>query len=88
MEYRYKTKGGVCSREIDVTIENGVITNVCFHGGCNGNTQGITRLAIGMKPEDVVARLRGIKCGWKESSCPDQLAQAIEELLKSEKKTD
>lgn len=86
MEYHYKTKGGVCSRAIDVKIEDGVITSVCFHGGCNGNTQGITRLAVGMKPEDVVERLRGIKCGFKDSSCPDQLAQAIEQILKSETK--
>lgn len=84
MEYHYKTKGGVCSRSIDFTIENGIITSICFHGGCDGNTQGITKLAVGMKPEQVVERLKGIKCGFKDSSCPDQLAQAIEEILQSD----
>jgi|WetSurMetagenome_2_1015567.scaffolds.fasta_scaffold865254_1 uncharacterized protein (TIGR03905 family) len=81
MEYHYKTKGGVCSRAIDFIIKDGIITNLSFEGGCRGNTQGVSKLAEGMKAEDVIRRLKGIKCGFKKSSCPDQLALAIEEAL-------
>lgn len=81
MEYHYKTKGGVCSRTINFSIDNGIITSLSFDGGCDGNTQGISKLAVGMKAEDVKVRLQGIKCGFKESSCPDQLALAVEEAL-------
>ena len=80
MEFSYITKG-VCSRRIFVDIENGIINNVRFEGGCNGNTKGISALAIGMKAEDVIEKLSGIKCGFKSTSCPDQLAQAIKEYL-------
>jgi uncharacterized protein (TIGR03905 family) len=81
MEYHYRTKGGVCSRTINFSIEDGIITSLNFEGGCSGNTQGISHLAIGMKAEDVVNRLKGIKCGYKDSSCPDQFALAVEEAL-------
>ena len=81
MEYNYKTKGGVCSRTIKLAIEDGVITSVSFEGGCSGNTQGVAHLAVGMKAGDVISHLKGIKCGFKESSCPDQLAIAIKEAL-------
>ncbi len=76
----YQPKG-VCSNAIDVEVEEGIITSVKFTGGCNGNTQGISRLVVGMKAEDAISRLRGIKCGFKNTSCPDQLACALEEML-------
>lgn len=72
---------GVCSNAIDVEVEGGIIKSVKFTGGCNGNTQGISRLVVGMKAEDAISRLKGIKCGFKSTSCPDQLALALEEML-------
>ena len=79
----YKTKG-VCSRQIDLEIENGVIADAKFTGGCSGNTQGVAALVVGMTVEEAIKRLRGIKCGFKPTSCPDQLAVALEEY-KSQK---
>lgn len=76
----YKTKG-VCSRQIDMEIDNGVIVDAKFTGGCSGNTQGVAALVIGMTVEEAIKRLRGIKCGFKSTSCPDQLAVALEEHL-------
>lgn len=76
----YQPKG-VCSNAIDVELEEGIIKSVKFTGGCNGNTQGISRLVVGMKAEDAISRLRGIKCGFKNTSCPDQLACALQEML-------
>ena len=77
----YKTHG-TCSRAIDFDIdENGCIHNISFVGGCNGNLKGIGRLCEGMKAEDVAARIEGTKCGFKNTSCPDQLAKAIKEAL-------
>lgn len=73
----YKTRG-VCSRAIDFEIENGVITACAFTGGCSGNTQGVAALVIGMKVDEAVSRLKGIKCGPRPTSCPDQLATALE----------
>lgn len=78
----YQPKG-VCSNAIDVEVEEGIITSVKFTGGCNGNTQGISRLVVGMKAEDAISRLRGIKCGIKNTSCPDQLACALQEMLEN-----
>ena len=75
----YKTKG-TCAAAIDLEIEGGVIKSVSFMGGCNGNTQGISKLVEGMKTKDAVEKLSGIKCGFKSTSCPDQLAKAIMEL--------
>lgn len=72
---------GVCSKAIDLEVEDGVIKSVEFTGGCNGNLQGISRLVSGMKIEDAIDRLRGIKCGFKSTSCPDQLACALQEIL-------
>ncbi len=77
---RYHTKG-VCSSFIDIEVENGVIKSVQFTGGCNGNLQGISRLVEGMTPEEAISRLKGIKCGFKPTSCPDQLACALESML-------
>ncbi len=79
MTYTYRTSG-TCSREINIEIENGRIINVGFVGGCNGNLQGIGALVKGLTPAEVIARLEGIKCGVKGTSCPDQLARALKEL--------
>ncbi len=76
MAYQYRTKG-VCSRSITFDIQDGVITNVQFEGGCNGNTQGIAALVEGMPVEEAIRRLSGIRCGYKDTSCPDQLANAL-----------
>ena len=62
-------------------VEEGIIKSVQFTGGCNGNTQGISKLVVGMKAEEAISRLRGIKCGFKNTSCPDQLACALQEIL-------
>ena len=75
----YKTKG-TCSRAVIVDVEDGVITDCAFVGGCSGNTQGVASLVIGMKAEDAIAKIKGIKCGMKSTSCPDQLALALEEV--------
>ena len=76
----YKTKG-VCSQAIDIQVENGIVQSVSFQGGCHGNLQGIGALVKGMKVEDVISRLEGIRCGFKNTSCPDQLAQALRTML-------
>ena len=76
----YKTKG-TCSTSIDVELKDGVIDSVKFTGGCNGNLQGISALVKGMKPEEAISRLKGIRCGFKPTSCPDQLAYALEEMI-------
>lgn len=80
MEYIFKPKG-VCAREIRFETENGIIKKVNFAGGCSGNTQGLAKLCEGRRAEDVVKLLSGIKCGFKSTSCPDQLSKAIEESL-------
>ena len=80
MEIHY-TPRGVCSRKIDIVVEDGVIQSVKFTGGCSGNTQGVAALAQGMKVEDYIARCKDIKCGVKPTSCPAQLAQALSEAL-------
>ena len=76
----YKTSG-TCSRMIHIDIEDGVVTVCSFVGGCAGNTKGVASLVIGMKCEDVIEKLKGIKCGFKPTSCPDQLAKAVEEAI-------
>lgn len=76
MQYTYKTKG-VCSQMISFELEDNKISNVQFFGGCNGNLKGIGALVEGMDIDDVIARVEGIKCGMKSTSCPDQLAQAL-----------
>ena len=75
----YKTKG-VCSQRITIEMDGDIVKNVEFVGGCHGNLQGIAKLVEGMKKEDVIARLEGIRCGFKNTSCPDQLAQALKTL--------
>ena len=76
---KYKTSG-TCSSMIDIETNGDIIESVAFTGGCNGNLQGISALVKGMKIEDAIAKLKGIKCGFKNTSCPDQLARALEEL--------
>ena len=79
MQYEYKTKG-TCSQRILFEVEEGIVKNVQFIGGCNGNLKGIAALTEGMKVEDVITRLEGIHCGFKNTSCPDQFAQALKEI--------
>ena len=77
MTHTYKTKG-VCSRAIDFELtEDGIVREVKFHGGCDGNAQGVAKLCEGMDVNEVIDRLEGIRCGMKPTSCPDQLAQAL-----------
>lgn len=76
MRYSFKPSG-VCSAQIDFNLDNGVITDVKFTRGCNGNTQGIAALCEGMNADEVIKRLEGINCGGRGTSCPDQLAKAI-----------
>lgn len=71
------TPRGVCSRKIELELENDVITKVKFVGGCAGNTQGVAKLLVGMTADEAIARLEGIRCGFKQTSCPDQLAMAL-----------
>ncbi len=80
MSYKYKTRG-TCSREITFDLENGIVKNISFYGGCNGNLKGISALAEGKPAEEVIESLKGIKCGFKPTSCPDQLALALQEAL-------
>ncbi len=74
----YKTQG-VCARSIEIDVENGIIQNVRFIGGCSGNTQGVAALLVGMTTEEAIKRLSGIHCGFKPTSCPDQLATALKQ---------
>ena len=80
MKYNYKTKG-TCSRSIEFEINDGVISNVSFEGGCNGNLKGIAALAEGKSPAEIIKALSGIRCGFKSTSCPDQLAKALQEAI-------
>lgn len=80
MKYNYKTSG-VCSRQITIDIdENGILNDVVFIGGCNGNLKGIGQLVKGMHKDEVIKRLENIKCGMKPTSCPAQLANALKEI--------
>ena len=81
MRHTYYTQG-TCSQLIDFEIDdNGLIHNVAFAGGCHGNLQGIAKLVEGMKAQEVIDKLEGIRCGYKATSCPDQLAQALKQAL-------
>ncbi|MDY6099464.1 MAG: TIGR03905 family TSCPD domain-containing protein [Bacteroidaceae bacterium] len=79
----YKTQG-TCSQYIEVTLTDGLISSCRFYGGCDGNTKGLAKLVIGMRPADVINRLSGITCGRKPTSCPDQLCQALKQLQEGE----
>ncbi|MBO5349560.1 MAG: TIGR03905 family TSCPD domain-containing protein [Clostridia bacterium] len=82
MEYIYKPQG-VCSSEIILNIEHNIIKDIKVKHGCDGNLKGISSLLIGMNIDDVIAKLKGIKCGFKNTSCPDQIAKALEEYKKA-----
>ena len=78
-KYVYKTKG-TCSTNIELDVENGIVKEIAFWGGCNGNLQGISRLVTGMPVSEVITRLEGVRCGTRSTSCPDQLCRALHEM--------
>ena len=80
MTYKFRPRG-VCSQEMRVTLEDGIIQHVEIIGGCSGNLQGISRLIEGMSAEEAIRRMKGIRCGFKDTSCPDQLSIALTEAL-------
>jgi len=77
--YTYQPQG-TCSVQIDIQVDDDIVQNVTYTGGCNGNLQGIGRLVKGMTIDEVIKRLRGIRCGFKNTSCPDQLATALMQI--------
>ena len=80
MQYVYNTQG-TCSKQIIIDVDDdGIIENVTYIGGCNGNTKGISSLVKGMKMEDVIEKIQGIQCGFRPTSCPDQLATALKQI--------
>ena len=79
MFFNYQPKG-VCARQMTFEVEDGIVKSLQVQGGCHGNLQGISKLVVGMKVEDVIARLEDIRCGFKPTSCPDQMAQALKTL--------
>ena len=79
MTYTYKTKG-TCSSNIELEVEDGIVKDIAFWGGCNGNLQGLCRLGAGMRVKEVISRLEGIRCGGRPTSCPDQLCKALHEM--------
>ena len=84
MKYQYSTQG-TCSYQIDLDVEDGVIKDIQFYGGCDSNLQGICSLVRGMKVEDVLPKIEGIRCGMKTTSCPDQLARALRQVMAAKK---
>lgn len=86
MQYTYKPEG-VCSYKMIIEVEEDTIKKVTIEGGCAGNTVGVSRLVEGMKIEEAIKRLKGIQCGYKGTSCPDQLAKALEEIIENNNKS-
>ena len=84
MQYNYKTKG-VCAMKINFNLEGNVVSNVSFLGGCNGNLKAISKLVDGMTVEEIESKLKGNRCGFKSTSCADQLAIAVREAYESNK---
>ncbi len=80
MKHTCKTSG-VCAKLITFELDNGIVSDIKFIGGCSGNTQGVAKLAEGMKAEELIEKLSGIRCGFKGTSCPDQLAKAVKSKL-------
>ncbi len=80
MHITYRPKG-VCSQLMEIDVEDGIIEKVVVKGGCSGNLQGISSLLVGMKAENAIARMEGIRCGFKDTSCPDQLAKALKNCI-------
>ena len=85
MEHIYHPRG-VCSREMRVEVEDGIIRQVKVIGGCDGNLKGISKLLVGMRAEDAIEKLEGIRCGFKNTSCPDQLSKALRDCLEKSSK--
>lgn len=85
MFFNYQPKG-VCARQMTFEVEDGIVKSLQVQGGCHGNLQGISKLVVGMKVEDVIARLEGIRCGFKPTSCGDQLAKACREAYEQSRK--
>lgn len=83
MKRRFYTQG-ICCKAFDVEVEDGQVKSVKYYGGCSGNGQGISSLVVGMSVDDVISRLKGINCGGKGTSCPDQLACALENFERGE----
>ncbi len=83
MNYKFKTQG-VCSRSISFDIENGIVSNVLFEGGCNGNLKGIAALAEGKAAANIINTLSGIRCGFKSTSCPDQFAKCLKAAMEEQ----
>ena len=79
MTYSFRPQG-VCSQLMEIDVEDGRVRDLRVTGGCSGNLQGIARLVTGMEVEEVIRRLEGIRCGWKDTSCPDQLARALKAM--------
>ncbi|MCD8230597.1 MAG: TIGR03905 family TSCPD domain-containing protein [Clostridiales bacterium] len=84
MSYKYRTKG-TCSTMIEVELDGDIVKNVKFTGGCNGNLQGVSRLVAGRTVDEVESTLSGIRCGFKPTSCPDQLSKAVREAYNAQK---
>lgn len=74
---------GVCSQLMEIDVEDGIIQKVEVEGGCSGNLQGVSKLLVGMTAEEAISRLKGIRCGFKSTSCPDQLSKALEKCIKN-----
>lgn len=85
MNFSYRPQG-TCSKLINLELEDGIIKNLEVIGGCSGNLQGISHLVVGMKAQDAIDRLRGIRCGYKQTSCPDQISVALTQALEQENK--
>lgn len=85
MTHKHKNKG-TCSRSTTVTVEEGIVTDVSFAGGCDGNLKGLSKMCIGRPVDEVIERLEGTRCGFKATSCPDQLAKALHEAKELESK--
>lgn len=83
MHISYAPKG-ICAKKVDFDVEDGVVKNIVFVGGCDGNHKGLAALAEGMTPEEIIKRMKGITCGFRATSCPDQLTAALEEYLKKQ----
>ena len=84
MTHTYRTRG-VCSQQMTVELDNGIIRSVEIIGGCNGNLQGISHLVEGMDAQEAIRRMKGIRCGYKDTSCPDQLSIALEQAVVKER---
>ena len=82
MHITYRPQG-VCSRLMELTVEDGVIREVEITGGCSGNLQGISKLVVGQRAEEVIPKIEGIRCGFKPTSCPDQLAKALRKCIEN-----